>query len=243
VPLAHLPALAAQIEAQTRGYEVQEETVEKALALIKLDGFTRETATDGTEAYTAEITYPVDREALLARLEEYQGRAGGFGFHYTPYNFDSKPERSFFVDLLDQLKLHAENVEGIYFTGATTDPNKTDFFVEYKGEDGKPHRYTPDFVIRLKTGKCVIVEIKDARFEQATQEDIARDGRGEAALTVEGRKAVALKRWERLNPERLKYELKFARGEAIPFDATCELREAIAGSGFYVDVANAGETT
>lgn len=239
VPAAHLPALAAQIEEQTRGYEVREETVEKALALIKLDGFIRETAPDGTEAYTAEITYPVDREALLARLEEYQDRAGGFGFHYTPYNFDSKPERSFFVDLLEQLRLHAENVEDIYFTGATTDPNKTDFFVEYKGEDGKPHRYTPDFVIRLKTGKCIIVEIKDARFEQATREDIARAGRGEAALTVEGRKAVALKRWEKLNPDRLKYELQFARAEAIAFDATRELREAIAGSGFYGDVVSA----
>jgi hypothetical protein len=143
------------------------------------------------------------------------------------------------VDLLDQLKLHAENVEDIYFTGATTDPNKTDFFVEYKGEDGRPHRYTPDFVIRLRTGKCVIVEIKDARLEDATQEDIARDGRGEAALTVEGRKAVALKRWEKLNPDRLKYELKFACGEAIPFDATHDLREAIAGRGFYVDAVNA----
>jgi type III restriction enzyme len=41
-----------------------------------------------------------------------------------------------------------DSVEGIYFTGALTDPNKTEFFVEYKDDKGKWRRYTPDFVIR-----------------------------------------------------------------------------------------------
>jgi type III restriction enzyme len=61
-----------------------------------------------------------------------------------------------------------DSVEGIYFTGALTDPNKTEFFVEYKDDKGKWRRYTPDFVIRRKpaaggkpgTGKAIIVEIK-----------------------------------------------------------------------------------
>jgi hypothetical protein len=33
---------------------------------------------------------------------------------------------------------------------------------------------------------------------------------GEAAQTLEGRKAVALKRWEQLNPDRLIYHVMFA---------------------------------
>jgi len=128
-----------------------------------------------------------------------------FSFHYTPYNFDSNPEKSFFEQLLDHLNLHPTEVEDLYFTGALTDPEKTDFSVEYKGDDGRWHRYTPDFIIRRKDGKCLIVEIKDARFEAATKEDLALDERGEGAITVEGRKAVALKNWAGLNPDRLSY--------------------------------------
>jgi len=41
VPLPHLTPLAEQIEAQTARYEVREETVEVALALVKPEGFTK----------------------------------------------------------------------------------------------------------------------------------------------------------------------------------------------------------
>ncbi|NCO37484.1 MAG: hypothetical protein GW892_02130, partial [Armatimonadetes bacterium] len=69
------------IEEQTCAYEVQEETVEKALALVKLDGFAREVDPGGTEVYTAEITYPIEREKLLTSFHEWQGASGDFGFH------------------------------------------------------------------------------------------------------------------------------------------------------------------
>jgi hypothetical protein len=225
VPISHLAELASQIEEQTRNFDVREETVEVALALLKPDGFNKELAEDGTEFYTAEITYPIDREQLLTPLEKFKDKAGRFGFHYTPYNFDSNPERSFFLDLLDQLHLHPEKIEDVYFTGAVTDPKKTEFYVEYMGEDGKPHRYTPDFIIRRKDGKCLIVEIKDARFEAATKEDIERHKNGNVAITVEGRKAVALKKWQEVNPERLKYEIFFVREETIPYDQTKPIRD------------------
>jgi hypothetical protein len=225
IPIAHLATLASQIEGQTRSYDVREETVEVALALVKPDGFNKELAEDGTEFYTAEITYPIDREQLLTPLEKFKDKAGRFGFHYTPYDFDSNPEKSFFLDLLDQLHLHPEKIEDVYFTGAVTDPNKTEFYVEYIGEDGKPHRYTPDFIIRRKDGKCLIVEIKDARFEAATREDIERHKNGNMAITVEGRKAVALKKWEELNPDRLKYEILFVREETIPYDQKKPIRD------------------
>lgn len=228
VPATDLGELARQIEEQTRNYEIREETVERALALVRPEGFDQEVSADGAAIYTAEISYPLDREKLLARWEEWRDKAGEFGFHYMPYNFDSSPEMGFFEQLLPHLKLHPEDIEDIYFTGALTDPAKTDFYVEYRGEDGRPHRYTPDFIIRRKDGRCLIVEIKDARFEATTNEDLARDGRGEAALTVEGRKAVAVKKWEKLNPDRLKYQIIFA-GEAVAHSDLATTRAFIEG--------------
>jgi len=214
--LAHLSDICRQIEEQTRGYEVREETVEKALALIKPGGFQKIIGEDGAEVFTAEISYPIDRQNLLLSWEEMKGRnKGDFGFHYTPYNFDSNPEKSFFEQVLEHLNLHPVEVEDIYFTGALTTPDKTDFYVEYKGEDDNWHRYIPDFIIRKKGGKCYIVEIKR---EHDRQHPV--DGEN-------GRKAMAIKRWVGLNPERLKYEMVFAREETIGYDQTGEVREFV----------------
>jgi type III restriction enzyme len=218
VPLSHLPALAGQVEAQRSSYRVQEEVVERALALVKTEGFREAQAEDGTTVYTAEISYPLDRERLLARWEEWKDVAGPFGFHYTPYNFDSQPEQHFFEQILRELKVHPGDVEDIYFTGALTSRDKTDFLVEYIGEDGRWHTYTPDFIIRRKDGCCLIVEIKDARFENVTLEDLERSDRGEPLLSVEGRKAAALRAWERLDPHSLRYQILFAKAETLAHD-------------------------
>lgn len=216
MPAAHLADLAHQIEEQTRHYEVQEEAREVALALVKPDGFTKELSADGTEVYTAEISYPIDREHLLLSWEAMKEKnAGDFGFHYTPYNFDSNPEKSFFEQLLEHLNLHPAEVEDIYFTGALTDPNKTDFSVEYKGDDDKWYRYTPDFVIRRKDGKCLIVEIK-------REHDRAHPIDGE-----QGRKAMATRKWADLNPDRLKYQIIFTAGDTVGHDQTQEAREFV----------------
>jgi len=219
VPVHHLTDLAGQIEKQVCRYEVREETVEVALALVKPDGFERVLDADGTEFYTAEISYPIDREALLLKFDEWRerwdGKAAGFGFHYNPYNADSNPEKSFFEQLLEYIGLHPDKVEDIYFTGAITDPRKTDFFVEYKDEDGKWHRYTPDFIIRRRDGKCLIVEIKAER------------DRDHAVNGEHGRKAMALRHWENLNPDRLKYQIIFVDGSTVPHDQTEIAREFV----------------
>jgi len=227
LPTAHLGELAKQIEAQFCQYEVEEELVERALALVKLDGFTQGIDANGAEVYTAEISYPVSREHLLVSWQVWQSRTGEFGFHYTPYNFDSNPEKNFCEQLLEHLHLHPDQVQDLYFTGALTDPRKTDFYIEYKGEDDRWHRYTPDFIIRRKDGRCLIVEIKDTQFETATNEDLARDGRGERLITAEGRKAVALKKFAGLNPDRLKYEIIFAKDDTVTFEQTREAREFV----------------
>jgi len=158
---------------------------------------------DGVETYTAEIQFPIDRQHLLTSYNEWKKKAGEFGFHYDPYNFDSKPEKNFFEQMLNHLKLQPAKVEDIYFTGAISDPQKTDFYVDYFGEDGKWHRYSPDFLIRLKNGKCLIVEIK-----REDRRDDLTDGE-------KGRKAMATKKWVDLNPALLKYEMIFTNDDEV----------------------------
>ncbi len=215
VPEAHLPALAAQVEAQTRRYRVEEEEVEVALALVKPEGFEEAQDDAGDVVYTAEITYQKSKEHLLLSWEEWKARnAGDFGFHYDPYNFDSKPEQSFFTQMLGAINVTPDQVEDIYFTGGLHDPRKTDFYVEYRGADGRWHYYSPDFIIRRKDGRCYIVEIKDPRFRE---DDV--DGK-------QGRKALAVQQWVGLNPERLQYEMIFA-GDEVAFNQLAPAREFI----------------
>lgn len=234
IPAADVDVLAEQIARQTQGYEVREEKVEWALALVKPAGFTK-IELDGAEAYTAEIAYPKDKEHLLLRMGKVVGvNRAGFGFHYDPYNFDSTPELEFFQQMLRDLNLYPSEVEDIYFTGGLTDPAKTDFCVDYRGEDGRWHRYTPDFVIRKRagsgerpgSGRVMVVEIKAARFEASTREDERRFDRGEEPVTTEGRKALALKKLGQLNPDRLKYELLFV-DSGVAYDQLKQIRRFV----------------
>lgn len=219
IPLYHLHDLARQIEEQTCNYEVHEERVERALALVRPEGFDRHLdASSGVEVYTAEIVYPKDREHLLLHCEDLRDNEGNFGFHYSPYNFDSNPEKSFFEQMLRELNQKPDDVEDIYFTGALTDPAKTDFYVEYKDDKGKWRRYTPDFVIRRKDGKAMIVEIK-----REHDRDHPVDGE-------QGRKALALRKWEDLDPERLRYEMIFVPGDTVPYDRLANARAFLGGS-------------
>ena len=225
VPLNHMNALAGQIEEQSKRYEVKEEKVDVALALVKPGGFIKTMDADGAEVYTAEIRYPVDREHYLLNVEDIKDNEGDFGFHYTPYNFDSNPEKSFFEQLLRELNTSPAEVEDIYFTGALTDPNKTDFFVEYKDDKGKWRRYTPDFIIRKKgkRGKCLIVEIK------------AENQRGHPLDGENGRKALSLRQWEELNPDRLKYEMIFSASDVVAVNQLKTAKDFV--------LADNGETT
>lgn len=226
LPLHHLDELARQIERQTRGYVVREETVDVALALVRPEGFSRKTEADGTEIYTVEIVYPKDREHLVLSWETMRGgNPKDFGFHYSPYNFDSNPEKSFFEQMLAHLDLTPDQVEDLYFTGALTDPNKTDFYVEYKDDKGKWRRYTPDFVIRRKpvaggkpgSGKVFIVEIK------------REHDRGHPVDGEKGKKAMALRKWESLNPDRLKYQMIFTGTDTVSADQVQNARRFVEG--------------
>jgi hypothetical protein len=218
VPATHLGALQGQIEAQTQNYRLEEEEVEVALALIKVDGFDQELDDEGNRIYTTEITYHKSREHLLLRMDEIRAdNPNGFGFHYHPYNFDSKPEISFFDQVVGLLNVNPEDIEDIYFTGGLSDPAKTDFFVEYKGEDGRWHNYSPDFLVRRRDGRCYIVEIK------------AENQRTDLLDGEQGKKAMAVRGWERLNPDLLHYEMIFSHGDEVGINQLRQVNAFIEG--------------
>jgi hypothetical protein len=191
-----------QIEEQVKNYKVIEEIIEQALALIKKQGF-QEEKDNGKSTYVTEIMFHKDRaEKLLLKYEDfikyYQQKQLPFGFHYSPYNFDSLPEREFFESIIRELNEDPDEIEDIYFTGAIDDPNKTDFFFEYKDKKGNWHNYTPDFLIRKKNGKMLIVEIKGEPFKDKQKEK-------------------EMRQVENLNPDRLKYEILETTREELTF--------------------------
>ena len=78
----------------TRAYEIREEVVNVALALVKPEGFDRETIGKG-EIYTAEIIYPKGREHLLLALEDAKGLDPGTeAFTIVPTTSTPTPRRA-----------------------------------------------------------------------------------------------------------------------------------------------------
>ena len=211
VPVHHMAELGSQIEAQRSHYEQHEVEIDVAVALIKTEGFDCDAAAV-PPVYTARISFTKDKEALYLMSGDTGDARQALekSFHYEGYNFDSVPEREFLEWALEVLRNNEHQVEGLWFTGGFTDPAKTDLRAEYFGEDGRWHHYTPDFVIRRNDGKHLVVEIKDERDSPQIRADLARLDSGQAPQSLEGRKAVALKRWEQLNPDRLSYHVMFA---------------------------------
>ena len=212
IPESHTFEIKKQLEDKLKNYEITEEEVEVALALIKPKNFTKEEK-EGQTIYTTEIVYHKDKENLLLKYEQFKEQNKEwyqleFGFHYSPYNFDSNPEKDFFINLLSILNEDPADIEDIYFTGAITDPNKTDFVFEYKGKDGRWHNYTPDFLIKKKNGKMLIVEVKAETFRDESKEK-------------------AIKEIEGLNPDKLKYEILITDSSEIGFENINKVKEAI----------------
>lgn len=211
IPEHHIPDLSQQIEAQCCQYEEEWEEQDVALALVKPEGFDFHLK-DGEPVYTAKISFAKERAHLYRLPSELpdEATASEHSFHYEGYNLDSEPEGEYLERVINLVGEHPDNVEGVWFTGGLTDPNKTDLFAEYLGEDNRWHRYTPDFVIQRKDGKHLIVEIKNDNYKADISADLARFSEGEPPISKEGRKAVALKTWETLNPDQLHYQVIFA---------------------------------
>jgi hypothetical protein len=219
IPESHVEQIKRHLEERVRNYVITEEEVEVALALVKPPGFDKEQR--GNQViYTAEIVYHKDKENLLQRYENFREKHKKwyqleFGFHYSPYNFDSKPELDLFQQVLIMLNENPTDIEDVYYTGAITDPGKTDFLFEYRGKDDRWHTYTPDFLIRRKDGKVLIIEVKMDKLK-------GDDVEGEKGL-----KALKLREIQGLNPDNVKYEILFTGKSDIGFANVNKVREAI----------------
>ena len=220
IPTVHLIALFEQAESQTSNYKITEEEVEEALAIIKMKSFEGEDnfKKDPTGRLYTEIRYSKGNDTNFLDVEKTDKNPNNLGFHYTPYNFDSAPERDFYLHLLNMLNEKPEDIENIYFTGAFTDPNKTDFYFEYKGNDGLYHNYFPDFIICKKRkgkkgGKFYIVEIK------------AENERNDDIVGEKGMKKMKMEELEKINENRFKYEIIFTPTSTIPTDKLNNVKE------------------
>jgi len=158
-----LAGLAAQLDAATAQYEVREERVTRVLAILRFvddkghDVFARDEK--GVLYHT--IRYRKAEPPLLLAAEGAAHNPRDYGFHYSPYNFDSGPEKEFLETMLAKLNgLAKDDIADIYFTGGLTDRKYTDIHFEYLGTDGAFHSYYPDFIIAKKDGSFYIVEIK-----------------------------------------------------------------------------------
>ncbi len=201
MPNSHLYGLFQQVEKQQANYKIVEETVKEVMALIKVqdengnDIFDKDK--NGVYIHRLRLldrTYDQMKDGgLFAESKKYQDQHS-LSFHYTPYNFDSKPERSLFQQVLSLLNTDPDDVEAFLFTGGLTDPKKTDFHFEYLGEDKRYHRYFPDFVIVKKTGEFYIIEVK----AEKEQED----------KTVETKKK-AVERLLNLQPDKFRYGIVY----------------------------------
>ena len=231
LPAHHLEALGQQIEAQRRDYEEDWQEIEIAIALIKLDGFRKSKDEKGELLYTARISFEKSRQHLYRLADSFPNThfAKDKSFHYEGYNFDSKPEADYLEQALNIIAQHAENIKGIWFTGGLTDPSKTDLYAEYLGEDGRWHRYTPDFVIQRIDGKSLIVEIKSDEHQAEIETDRMLAKNGGTPKSKEGRKAVAMSKLADLNPEQLAYNVIFA-GNVLPAEALQETRRFVSNS-------------
>lgn len=220
IPSHHLIKLFEQVESQICNYTITTEEVEEALAIIRLNNFDGESnfKTDDEGRLYTEIRYTKGNDVNFLGKEKTENNTNDFGFHYTPYNFDSSPERDFYINLLSMINEKPENVEDIYFTGALTDPNKTDFYFEYKGNDNQFHNYFPDFVIRKKAkgkkeSKFYIVEIK------------AENERDDSIVGEKGMKKLKMDELEKINKNRFKYEIVFVPSSTVPSDKYTNVKE------------------
>lgn len=179
-----------------KSYKIIENIVEQSLMIVKTD--TMELDSDGN--------YYIEIQISQENLDRIKNKPidEKFGYHYDPYNFDSKPEISFFEHLLSLINQKPDQIEDIYFTGGLTNTDYTDFYFEYRKDSGDYGKYYPDFVIKRKDGKVIIVEIKSSR-----QKDDLLDGQN-------GLKAQAINKLVKLNPNKIQYEYISVDSDQIP---------------------------
>ena len=208
IPAAHLYALFSQVEQQTADYEITEEKITEALALIHIRDrngkLLFEQDTDGSYVHTLRFSRrkPEDLEMdnlLLHKKDEPDTH--DISFHYTPYNFDSRPEHSLFTQLLSSLNMNLYDIRCFLFTGGLTDPAKSDFHFEYKTPNDGYHLYFPDFVIVKNSGEFFVVEVK---------KESDRDDR------IVKAKEKAVRKITNIQPDKFRYHIVYTLASTVP---------------------------
>lgn len=210
IPRADLARLCSQLDTSGLEYETRTESVSRTLAILRfVDGKGNDTFIldeDGTLYHT--VRFRKTESPIFLAAEEVAHNPKEYGFHYSPYNFDSAPEKEFLETMISKINgLKKEDIFDIYFTGGLTDRKYTDIQFEYKGTDGVYHAYYPDFVIVKKDGSFYIIEIK-------------REGAEHDIDVTEKRKAV--ERLEKIPENRFKYQIIYT-GVPIPLAKYREL--------------------
>ncbi len=209
IPIHHVDALSKQIEEQVNEYEIVEEVITQALAIIKLKdaqgNFNFEVNEKGYFYHTIRYKEKTLRERLITDYADdgYKNNKHDIGFHLSKYDFDSTLEKNFFDKLFNILQVDKREVEDIYFTGSLTDTQKTDIYFEYQTESGRFAPYYPDFVIRKTDETFLIVEIKSTRDKD---------------LPDVRAKEKAVKTIEALNTDIFKYVIVFSDDENIAYN-------------------------
>ena len=75
----------------------------------------------------------------------------------------------------------------------------------------------------------MVIEIEKDAFSPDSNAVIERFQQGQEPQTLEGRKAVALKRWEALSPDKLAYHVMFAN-EQLADAGKKQVRDFIVGA-------------
>ena len=194
IPEYHLQELFKQIDDKKQNYKTIEEITTRIIAIIKTEeGFQK--SEDGKYYY-----HTIKFKEGNSPIFKHNTNNSQYGFHYEPYNFDSKPENDFFEKILNITNSKAKDIEDIYFTGGLTTPDKTDLHFQYKGQDGKYHQYYPDFLIKKKSGEIFIVEIK----AEKEREDFDVKAKEKAVQEIAN-----------INENKIKYVVLYTTGETI----------------------------
>jgi len=211
IPNGDLYELFQQVEELQADYKTVTEKVTEALALIRThdeDGEALFSEENGVLVHRLRMSQSTfdrmkQKDLFADRGDGGYADKGDLSFHYSPYNFDSEPERDFFRKILAMLNITPGEVKEFLFTGGLTDPKKTDFHFEYLGRDNRYHDYFPDFVLVKKTGEYFIVEIK-----------AERDREDPTVLA----KAKAVEELREVQPDLFKYNIVYtpASGVAEP---------------------------
>ena len=209
VPASHMSGLADQIEAWSSSYTVEEEEIEVALAIVKRDGFDHD---EDSGTFYTQIVYPKAKADLLLTQSDAIDQ-NGLGFHLDPYYFDSRPELNAYEQLLRMVSIDPEDVSHVLFTGGTTDPAKSDLFIEYQDLHDRWRRYFPDLLIMTKVGRMTMIEIKAER------------SRNDPIEGEQGEKARRAREFRDLNPREIQYEMLFTQSDTV---AANLIREVLA---------------